>query len=312
MSHKIPVWLDTDTGVDDAIALLCAFQLDQIEVKGVSSVAGNVSHDHTFINARNVVSLAGKESIPVYPGAEKPLMIDLEDAAFVHGADGLGGSIIPESKAPWETKKAWDAIYEEAVKSNGELELVAVGPLTNVALCLYKHPDLVQYVKRILIMGGAIQGGNCTPCSEFNIHADPQAAQTVFKAGIPLVMFGLDVTMKAYLEVDEVYSMAKNPTEVNRFYLECTKSNIDLYARLYRPMLCLHDVCPVLYLQYPELFEGQQAGVYVETQSEICFGKTVSDLWSDRKFPVRQTQVMLDVKREEFRDIISSLLNRYS
>lgn len=311
MSRLIPVWIDTDTGVDDAVALLCAFQLDHLLIKGISAVAGNVGHDRTFVNARNVCSLAKKEDIKVYPGAHKPLMIDLQDAAFVHGKDGLGGAIIPESKAIVEEKKAWDALYEAALEAKGNLEIVAVGPLTNIAISLYKHPDLTQYVKRILIMGGAAMGGNCTPCSEFNIHTDPHAAETVFKCGIPIVMFGLDVTMKAYLEVEEVQKMAQDKTAVSEFYLKSTKSNIDLYTRYYRPMLCLHDVCPVLYLKYPDLFTGKKAGVYVETQGEISFGKTVTDLWSDAKFPKRQTLVILDVKRNQFRDVVAKLLAKY-
>ncbi len=311
MQDLIPVWIDTDTGVDDAVALLCALQLENIFIKGISAVAGNVGHDRTFVNARNVCSLAKREDIKVYPGAIKPLIVDLQDASYVHYADGLGGAIIPASKAKIETKKAWDAIYEAALEAKGELEIVAIGPLTNIAICLYKYPDLVKYVKRILIMGGAISGGNCTACSEFNIHVDPHAAETVFKCGIPIVMFGLDVTMKAFLEVEEVYEMAKNGTNISKFYLSSTKSNIDVYAKNYRPMLCLHDVCPVIYLKYPKIFSGQMAGVYVETQSAISFGKTVSDLWSDTKFKDRHTLVMLDVQRELFRDIVANLLMKY-
>lgn len=309
---KRPIWIDTDTGVDDAFAILCALQLDEVEVMGISAVAGNVGHDRTFINARNVLSLAKREDIKVYPGAIRPMCIELKDASHVHGNDGLGGVTLSSSPAVMETCYAWDALYAEAVKQKGELEVVAVGPLTNIAQSIFKYPELKKLIKRIIIMGGAAVGGNATSAAEFNIYADPHAAQAVFMSEIPVVMFGLDVTLKSYLKVEDVKRIGNHGTKVCRFFEEAAQSNIATYTKFYRPMLCIHDAAPILYLQYPELFTGQEAGVFVETQSEICFGKTVTDLWSDTKFQKRNTIVMLDVDREAFVEKIESLLTRYT
>ena len=125
---KIPLWIDTDTGVDDAVMLMCASELEELDIKGISAVAGNVEEEKTFRNARAVMSLCGKEDIKVYPGAKTPLMIPLETAAHVHGDDGLGGAIIPDSKAPLETEYGYDAMYRTAKELNGELVVAAVGP----------------------------------------------------------------------------------------------------------------------------------------------------------------------------------------
>ena len=142
MTDLIPIWIDTDTGVDDAVALLCALKLDKLAIRGISAVAGNVEHAKTFKNCRNVLAYAGREDIKVYPGAIKPMCVELDDASEVHGKDGLGGVEIPDSSAEKETMHAWDAIYEAAKKEGGKLQIVAVGPLTNIANAIISHPDL--------------------------------------------------------------------------------------------------------------------------------------------------------------------------
>ncbi len=298
MTDLIPIWIDTDTGVDDAVALLCALKLDKLAIRGISSVAGNVEHAKTFKNCRNVLAYAGREDIKVYPGAIKPMCVELDDASEVHGKDGLGGVVIPESPAEKETMHAWDAIYEAAKKEGGKLQIVAVGPLTNIANAIISHPDLKGMVKRILIMGGAAVGGNATMAAEFNIYADPHSAETVMQSGIPVVMFGLDVTVDAYLNGKDIQDIRDFNTKISKFFANVVQSNLNFYIKNYkREILCIHDACPLIYLQYPEIFTGQKAGVYVETQSRLCFGKTVTDIWSDTKFKTRETMVMLGVDR---------------
>ena len=312
MTNLIPIWIDTDTGVDDAVALLCALKLDKLAIRGISSVAGNVEHAKTFKNCRNVLAYVGREDIKVYPGAIKPMCVELDDASEVHGKDGLGGVVIPDSPAEKETMHAWDAIYEAAKKEGGKLQIVAVGPLTNIANAIISHPDLKGMVKRILIMGGAAVGGNATMAAEFNIYADPHSAETVMQSGIPVVMFGLDVTVDAYLNGKDIQDIRDFNTKISKFFADVVQSNLNFYIKNYkREILCIHDACPLIYLQYPEIFTGQKAGVYVETQSRLCFGKTVTDIWSDTKFKTRETMVMLGVDREKFASTLKGLLQQY-
>ena len=286
MTDLIPIWIDTDTGVDDAVALLCALKLDKLAIRGISAVAGNVEHAKTFKNCRNVLAYAGREDIKVYPGAIKP--------------------------AKKETMHAWDAIYEAAKKEGGKLQIVAVGPLTNIANAIISHPDLKDLVERILIMGGAAVGGNATMAAEFNIYADPHSAETVMQSGIPVVMFGLDVTVDAYLDAKDIQDIRNFNTKISQFFADVVQSNVNFYIKNYkREILCIHDACPLIYLQYPEIFTGQKAGVYVETQSRLSFGKTVTDIWSDTKFKSRETMVMLGVDREKFVSTLKGLLQQY-
>lgn len=312
MTDLIPIWIDTDTGVDDAVALLCALKLDKLAIRGISAVAGNVEHAKTFKNCRNVLAYAGREDIKVYPGAIKPMCVELDDASEVHGKDGLGGVVIPDSPAEKETMYAWDAIYEAAKKEGGKLQIVAVGPLTNIANAIISHPDLKDMIERILIMGGAAVGGNATMAAEFNIYADPHSAETVMQSGIPVVMFGLDVTVDAYLDSKDIQDIRDFNTKISKFFVDVVQSNLNFYIKNYkREILCIHDACPLIYLQYPEIFTGQKAGVYVETQSRLCFGKTVTDIWSDTKFKTRETMVMLGVNREKFASTLKGLLQQY-
>jgi len=307
---KIPVWFDTDLGVDDAVALLVLARLPQLELKGISAVAGNAELHHTFENARNVCHLAGIE-MPVYPGAEHPLFVPLHTAPQVHGLNGVGEVELPPSPAAKETKPAWDALYEAAEAAEGALQVVAVGPLTNLAIALGKYPKLKTLLKRILIMGGAARGGNVTPAAEFNIYADPHAAQAVFRSGISMVMCGLDVTMLAYLTPEEVDGIGDHGTPVCRFVRESNQLALNFFERLNGPGLCCHDTCPVLFLAYPDLFSGETAGVYVETQGNLTLGKTITDLWSDKQFPQQNVFVVLNVDRDRFAAKVRELLLQY-
>lgn len=311
MTNKIPVWIDVDTGVDDSAALLVACKLPQLDIRGISACAGNVERCYTFENTRRVMALAGREDIPVYPGAENPLFSILETAPLIHGTDGLAGAQLPPSSAPVETKPAWDAMYEAAVAAEGELQVISVGPLTDLALAFQKYPELKKLIKRILIMGGAAKGGNTTPAAEFNILGDPHAAQMVFKSGVQVVMCGLDVTMQAYLTHPELAKIENYDSDVCRFLGKAIATAKAFYAQVLAPIVCLHDVCPVLFAAYPHIFSGEEAGVYVETRGTITQGKTVTDLWSDKQFPEKNAFVVLDVDREAFAGLVVDILTSY-
>ena len=309
---QTPIWLDVDTGIDDAFAILTALRLKNAKVIGASSVSGNVSHDKTFKNTRNVLALAKREDIPVYPGATKPWVTEPVYGEYAHGQNGLGGVELKESSAPIETTLAWDAIYQ-AAKVNEGLEIVAVGPLTNIATAIIKYPDLGQYVKRIVIMGGAAQGGNYTPCAEFNIYVDPQAAEAVMKSGIQVVMFGLDVTYQAYVNEKDIQELESLETTVGKLFKDGTGYAKEHNSKqIGETAIILHDVCPVLYYDYPEMFSGKEARIRVETRGRLTFGKTVTDLWTDQKFEGEKNGViMLDADREKFAEVFKEIMRSY-
>ena len=197
--NKYPVWLDCDVGVDDAIAIMALHALEETDLLAISTVSGNVPLSSTFSNAHRMNGLM-KTNYPVYKGADRPLIVQPQYAYTFHGKNGLGDVELPlPEDAKMLDTPAWDALYACAKQHPGELRLIAIGPLTNVAIALTKYPELKTLLHTILIMGGAAIGGNVTPAAEFNIYADPDAAQIVFKSGVPVVMCGLDVTMQAQI-----------------------------------------------------------------------------------------------------------------
>lgn len=304
-TEKHLIWLDCDFGTDDAAALLCAHGAASLEILGISTLAGNVEAHKTFRNALRLNRLLGAD-YPVYPGAEAPLVFPAEPGYRFHGENGLGGVELPLPDR-WETpaEKAWDALYRTAAAHPGALELIATGPLTNVALALTLHPELQKLLRRIVIMGGAAVGGNKTPAAEFNIYSDPHAAKIVFEAGIPLTMCGLDVTNKAWFSETELARVGACGTPAARFFAESLKTPLRASGQ---GTVRLHDVTAVLFVSNPELFTGQLAGVRVETRSALTRGKTVTDLWSDQIFPSRNAFVVLGVDRPAFVRRVSELV----
>ena len=305
------IWIDTDTGVDDAAALAAAVSLEQkglLKIAGVSSVCGNAEEKYTFRNARNVLSYLGRADIPVYSGASRPLIEKLFTAAHVHGKEGLGEAHLPESEAKVQTRKAWDALYETAKAFDGSMELVLIGPQTNAAIAFQKYPDLGKYLKRILIMGGAEVGGNITPAAEFNIYVDPHAAQIVFKSGVPIVMCGLDVTMRSILTDEDLKCVNEGTSNGCRLFQMTSVTSSAWYRSIGVNGVVAHDVCPVLYSVWPEMFSGEEAGVFVETRGRITRGKTVSDRITDVKFGRKNTRILLDVDKKRFVEVFTGLL----
>ena len=310
LEKKIPVWLDTDPGVDDAMAMALLFAIEEYDVKGVSAVAGNVELEKTFRNARDLAAFFGRKDVPVYAGADRPLFREPRVAYFVHGKNGLGNVDLPESDAPVEQKPAWDALYEAAEAARGELTLIAVGPLTNVALALGKYGTLGKLLKRIVIMGGSASWGNATPAAEANIFCDPEAASTVFQSGVPIVMCGLDMTLKTVMSPAELDHMGRlNPT--SKFLRDAAQHGLAYSQAHGIDGMALHDPTAVLYPLYPELFSGEEAGVAVETKGTITYGKTVTDLYSDKQFPFKNALILLDVDKPKLFETVTDLLQRY-
>lgn len=309
MSEKkrIPVIIDCDPGCDDAAALLLAFRCPELDIRGITTVSGNVSLDKTTYNALRLIELIGAD-VPVHAGADRPLLREPTYAPHVHGEDGLQGADLPAPKRNASGKHAWDAIYEEAVAQKGALELIAVGPLTNLAIALRKYGDLPEKISRIVIMGGASQRGNVTPAAEFNIYVDPEAADMVFRSGIPQFVCGLDVTLKAYLTAGEIEKIAAMGTPQAGLFARLTGTNCEkVFCRQGAP---LHDPAAVLFAAYPELFTLRRCWMAVETAGTITRGKTVTDCWSDAKKEAN-ADLVLGVDREKFEAKVKELLGSY-
>jgi pyrimidine-specific ribonucleoside hydrolase len=306
---KIPIWLDTDPGVDDAAAIFLAARMPEIEVVGVSAVAGNVNHDHTFRNARDLVCHAGLKA-KVYPGSDAPLIREPRFAPVVHGSNGIRDVTFEPSPAPVETMPAWEAIYEAAKQYHGELILVPVGPLTNIAKALLAYPDICDLISRIVLMGGSVVGGNTTPSAEFNICFDPDAAEIVFDSGVPITMVGLDVTMKANIGREHIAEIAKL-SESHRLLSVCLDRTLDWMIKDYDiDKLAMHDPCTLLYVVYPDMFTAERAGVRVETKGPLTRGRTVSDLYSDFQFPEKNCDVVLDLDLERLQTVFMEIMRR--
>lgn len=302
---RIPIWIDTDPGVDDAAAILVAHRSPALQIVGISTLAGNAPLGVTTHNALALCAFLGAD-YPVYRGAAQPWLRPYLCGADFHGADGMGGYRLPEPTYEAEKLPMWDALRAAAEASEEPLTVVTLGPLTNLATAFAKYPDLPQKLDRVVMMGGAAVGGNRTPCAEYNIFADPDAALAVFRSGARLVMCGLDVTNGAWLTGDELEAIGRQG-RLGSLLCESSRSILQKNLETGHPGWCIHDTVPVWYLLHPEWFTAREAGVYVETRSELTRGKTVTDLFSDKKFPEKNATVVLSIDRERFTDAMREI-----
>jgi purine nucleosidase len=275
--------IDTDPGQDDAVAILLALgSPEELEVLGITAVAGNVPLPLTAKNARIVCELAGRPDVPVYAGCDAPLQRKLVTAEHVHGKTGLDGPVMPDPSMPLQLEHAVDFIIETLRReAKGTVTLCPLGPLTNIATAFQRAPDIIGRVQEIVLMGGAyFEVGNITPAAEFNIYVDPEAADIVFKSGAPIVVMPLDVTHKALTTAPRVEAFRALNTEPGRMVAEWTdffeRFDKEKYGSQGAP---LHDPCVIAYLIRPDLFEGRFINVEVETQSALTLGMTVADYW---------------------------------
>ncbi|MCU6670609.1 pyrimidine-specific ribonucleoside hydrolase RihA [Enterobacteriaceae bacterium H4N4] len=309
----LPIILDCDPGHDDAIALVLALASPELELKAVTSSAGNQTPDKTLRNVLRMLTLLKRSDIPVAGGAVKPLMRDLIIADNVHGESGLDGPALPEPDFAPQNCTAVELMAKVLRESHTPVTLVATGPQTNVALLLNSHPELHAKIARIVMMGGAMGLGNWTPAAEFNIFVDPEAAEIVFQSGIPVVMAGLDVTHRAQIMAEDIarFRQTGNPVatvvaELLDFFMEYHKG--EKWGFQGAP---LHDPCTIAWLLKPEIFTTIERWVGVETQGKYTQGMTVVDYYglSGNK---PNTLVMIDVQREAFVDLLAERLNFYS
>lgn len=268
---KHRIILDCDPGVDDAIALLLAMASpEEIELIGITCVAGNVPLADTTRNALRVCALAGRSDVPVFAGCERPLLPDGRNPGGVHGTDGLGDIGLADGSLRPQPQHAVDFIIDAVMRSPGEITLCPIGPMTNIGLAMVKQPAIAARIRSIVFMGGAaFCPGNSTPEAEFNIWFDPHAAQIMVSAGIPLVMFGLDVTRQARMTPERLNALGKDAGRV-------MAAALAMLRHYGGGDPCLHDPCVIAALIEPSLFDGVEARVTVECSSGLTCGRTTA------------------------------------
>ncbi len=277
MSVKRKVILDCDPGHDDAISIILAASSDRIQIEGITTVAGNVSVEKTTLNALKVCDFIGLD-VPVARGAEQPLVKTREFAPDIHGDSGLDGPELPEvPKKMTIDKHAVDFIIERLLDSDGEITLVPTGPLTNIALAIQKEPAIVSKIREIVLMGGGTFG-NWTPTAEFNIYVDAEAAEIVFNCGVPVTMFGLNVTHEAIATQAILKEISSIGTNVSNFVGDLlvffTKTYKEVFGFEGAP---IHDACTVAYLIDETIFDFEMVRVDIETKGEFTYGTTCVD-----------------------------------
>ena len=274
---KRPVIIDCDPGTDDAICIFMVLAQENIDVLGICPVNGNKPLSVCEVNALRLCELTGRTDIPVLKGANKGMFREQRDAGNIHGAGGLGDAVLPEPVKQLENEYAWDFLYRKAVECGGELEVLAVGPLTNLGIAFTKYPDLKNMIKQIVIMGGANGLGNHgTVPAEFNIWVDPEAAKIVFKSGVPCAMMGLDIC-EAMPVKNEAVAIMRQGGKVSR----AAADMIGKYAGTGRDLV-ICDATAACYLIDPSIINAEHVHVDVETKGKLTEGKTViTRFWTE-------------------------------
>ena len=300
----IPVIIDCDPGIDDVMALLLAFSRPEMDVLLITTEAGNQTQDKTSYNARAFVSLLKRE-IEVARGLEQPFFRELQVAEHVHGASGIGNLVFPEPTFPESSRTAIKALYETILGSPEPVVLIATGPLTNIGALFLAHPEVKTNIRSISFMGGAAVGGNMSPTAEFNVFIDPHAADIVFRSGVPIVMSGLDVTHKAYLTPEDLNEikgigseLAENLVDLLHFYGGAAVQT-PFHEAHFADVIRLHDLCAVAYVANPDLFQGVDCHVAIETEGRLTMGTTVVD-YAQRNTQERNVHVLHTVDRTAF------------
>lgn len=313
MDKALPIIIDCDPGHDDAIALILALASPKLNVLAVTTSAGNQTPDKTLRNALRILTLLGRHDIPVSGGAPKPLLRELIIADNVHGESGLDGPALPEPGFAPQALTAVELMAKTLRASTEPVTLVPTGPLTNIALLLSAHPELKAKIARIVLMGGSAGPGNWTPAAEFNIYVDPEAAEIVFGAGVPITMCGLDVTHAAQVMDEDIERIRAITNPIARTVAEL----LDFFMIYHRDPKWgfvgapLHDPCTIAWLLRPELFTGIECHVSVETQGQYTVGMTVVDRYRLSPHEPNAT-VLLGVERQGFIDLLVEQLQAYS
>lgn len=302
--------LDTDPGIDDALALFLALASPEVQLEAITTVNGNVGVVATTRNALSLLEFLKRTDIPVARGSDRPLLRPATDAAYVHGDNGLGGIQLPEPHLQPVSQHAVDVIIERIMAAPGEITLVPIGPLTNIALAVRREPRIAQRVREVVIMGGALRvPGNVTPGAEFNVYVDPEAAHIVFHAGWPLRLVALDVTMQARLPRSQVNILAETQSRVGPLIQQMLTHYFDVFGPRYGVTeFHMHDPLCLAAAFQPALLTWQSVYVDVELEGKLTTGQTVA-YFNQPDVPTPNMQVAVGVNEAAF---IEMFLERVS
>ena len=298
------ILFDTDPGIDDSCTILLALASTELSVEGLSIVHGNCSLEQATRNALSVLELANANHIPVAKGCELPLVQPSLLAPETHGDTGLGYAQLPEPRTKPIRQHASDFLIEKILSSPGEITLVAIGPLTNVALAIRQEPRIAKALKELIIMGGAIRyEGNTTALAEFNTYVDPHAAHIVYHAGIPTTLVPLDVTYQCILKPEDVNRLLKTDSPITKFVADATRFYMEFHDEYQNIEGCVINDPLALALTFaPELCTYQELYVDVDISGGISMGKTVADFYNYGKKPANM-RVALGVRAHDFIDL---------
>lgn len=306
--EKRKIILDCDPGHDDAIAMLMAAVHPKIDLLGITIVAGNQTLDKTLVNGLNVCQHLGLEH-SVYAGMSLPMVRDQVVAAYIHGESGLDGPVFRPLVKKAEKAHAVQFIIETLMASDGDITLVPVGPLSNIAMAMRLEPRIIPKIQEIVLMGGAYGLGNITAAAEFNIYADPEAASVVFRSGAPIVMMGLDLTCQAQCYPEIIARMEKIGNKASKLFSDIMnfvlKTQKEAYGFEGSP---LHDSTCIAYLIDPGCIELKSMYTEVDLRSELCYGRTVCDYFNDSG-KKHNSKVALKLDADRFWDIVEECIS---
>lgn len=297
--------IDSDPGVDDAIAILLALRSPELKVEALTAVSGNVPLALTLPNALRMMEVAGRTDIPVAAGAATPLVRRLVTASYVHGNNGLGGAEFPEPKLKPAAEPATELIRRLVHDNPGEITIVAIGPLTNVALTLKSDATVAKNIKEIVMMGGSLSHGNITPSAEFNFYVDPEAARVVFDSGVPLTMVGLDVTERVRIGKEQIAVLESGSNPISQAAAKILRSAIEHVSQgrgSVQGKMTMHDALTVAHLLDPSILTLKDYYVQIETAGELSAGESVGYETAPVRFSApMDTGLATDPPRLDFR-----------
>lgn len=309
---KIPLIIDCDPGIDDLFAIMMMHSCDKYEIKAVTPVGGNQVFEKTTKNALDIVDFIGIDCIVAKGAARTINRRQFIGAPQIHGEAGLGTLNLPAAKRDFDPRYAWDVIYDEAVKANGSLEILAIGPLTNIAIAVTKYPELPKMVKRLVIMGGSSGVGNTLPQAEFNIVCDPEACEMVLGAGFDMTMFGLNATFQPLLDKDFFDGMAAIPTRIQMIFDAMAVDFKELIDRMSeRCGGAIHDAIAGAYMIDKSLASVEEFYVTTELHSELMKGTTLID-YSGRRGKKPNCKVAFAVDEEKFKEMMFRMVRFYA